>query len=328
MNVLVTGGAGYIGSHTVHALLERGHRVTALDSLLNGHRCSIPAETLVQGDIADGVGLAQTLAEREIEAVVHCAALADVPDSVARPGPYFENNVAKGIAFLEILRETGVRKVVFSSSAAVYGDPERNPIEEADPKRPKNPYGLTKLMFEQMLDWYGKSYVFGHVSLRYFCAAGAAPNWGIGEDHRPERHLIPSVLLAALGERPEVQIYGTDYPTDDGTAVRDYIHVLDLVEAHVLALEHLANGGESLELNVGLGRGFTVKQVIETAGLVTGRDVPSTTTGRRPGDPAELVASPAAIKSKLGWRPKYESLEEIIESAWQWHSKRPKGFEE
>jgi UDP-glucose 4-epimerase len=247
---------------------------------------------------------------------------------VARPGPYFENNVAKGVAFLEILREAGVDKVVFSSSAAVYGDPERNPIEEDDPKRPKNPYGLTKLMFEQMLDWYGKSYGFGHVSLRYFCAAGAAPNWGIGEDHRPERHLIPSVLLAALGERPEVQIYGTDYPTEDGTAVRDYIHVLDLVEAHLLALEHLANGGESLALNVGLGRGFTVKQVIETAGLVTGRNVPSTTAGRRPGDPAELVASPAAIKSKLGWRPKYETLEEIIGSAWQWHSQRPKGFDE
>jgi UDP-glucose 4-epimerase len=179
-----------------------------------------------------------------------------------------------------------------------------------------------------MLEWYGKSYGFGHVSLRYFCAAGASAEWGIGEDHRPERHLIPSVLLAALGERPEVQIFGTDYPTEDGTAVRDYIHVLDLAQAHVTALEHLENGGESLSLNVGLGRGFTVKQVIETAERVTSRKVPAKTAGRRAGDPAELVADSAAIKEKLGWRPKFERLEEIIESAWQWHSKNPKGFEE
>jgi UDP-glucose 4-epimerase len=282
----------------------------------------------VEGDIADSNALPRLLAERGIEAVVHCAALADVPDSVARPGPYFENNVSKGIGFLEILREAGVTRMVFSSSAGVYGDPERSPIEEDDPKRPKSPYGLSKLMFEQVLDWYGKSYGFGHASLRYFCAAGAAPDLEIGEDHRPERHLIPSVLLAALGERPEVQIYGTDYPTDDGTAVRDYIHVMDLVEAHLLALDHLSKGGESLALNVGLGRGFTVNQVIETAERVTGRKVPATTAGRRPGDPAELVASPAAIKDKLGWRPQYETLDEIIESAWRWHSRCPKGFDE
>jgi UDP-glucose 4-epimerase len=183
-------------------------------------------------------------------------------------------------------------------------------------------------MFEQMLEWYGKSYGFAHVSLRYFCAAGASPEWGIGEDHRPERHLIPSVLLAALGRRPEVQIYGTDYPTEDGTAVRDYIHVLDLAQAHVMALEHLANGGDSLTLNVGLGRGFTVKQVIETAERVTGRTVPAQTAERRPGDPAELVASPAAIMGRLGWRARYERLEDIIETAWDWHSKHPEGFGE
>ncbi len=328
MNVLVTGGAGYIGSHTVHALRGRGQGAVALDNLSSGHRSSLPPDSLVEADIADGSSrISKLLSDEKIDAVVHCAAYADVPDSVANPGPYFRNNIANGVAFLETLRERGLRLVVFSSSAAVYGDPERVPICEEDPKRPKSPYGLTKLVFEQMLHWYGQAYGFRYVSLRYFCAAGAAPALGVGEDHRPERHLIPSVLLSILGERPHVEIYGTDYPTEDGTAVRDFVHVMDLAAAHVMALEHLAAGGASMTLNVGIGQGFSVRQVIEAAERVSGRSVPARTSGRRPGDPAVLVASPHALMETLGWRPQFTQLEEIIATAWEWHRLHPKGFD-
>jgi UDP-glucose 4-epimerase len=326
MNVLVTGGAGYIGSHTLCALRARGYGAYALDDLSTGYRASVPAEGLIEGDIADEALIARVVKEKQIDAVIHCAAKASVPDSVANPGPYFDTNVAKGIRFLEALRENGVKNVIFSSSASVYGEPESVPISEDARKRPQSPYGLTKLMFEQMLEWYGRAYGMRHVCLRYLCAAGAAPEFGLGEDHRPESHLIPSVLLSVLGERPHVEIYGTDYPTEDGTAIRDFVHVLDVAEAHISALEHLAAGGESLVLNVGLGRGFSVKEVVRASERVTGREVPVKLAGRRPGDPALLVANPQALIKALDWKPRFAELEEIVATAWEWHRSHPSGF--
>ncbi len=326
MNVLVTGGAGYIGSHTVHALKARGHNTIALDDMSTGYGSAVPAGCLVEGDIANEALIGRLLADSQIEAVVACAAKASVPDSVADPGPYFDTNVAKGIQFLECLRKNDVKRIVFSSSAAVYGDPERIPISEDAEKAPKSPYGLSKLMFEQILRWYDEAYGLKYVCLRYLCAAGAAPELGLGEDHRPERHLIPSVLLSILGQRPHIEIYGTDYPTEDGTAVRDFVHVMDVAEAHISALEHLASGGESLVLNVGLGRGFSVKEVIRASERVTGRPAPVKLADRRPGDPAVLVANPQALTKKFDWKPRYSQLEEIVATAWEWHRLHPKGF--
>jgi len=326
MKVLVTGGAGYIGSHTVHALRARGHTAVALDDLSTGYESSIPEECLVRGDIADEELLLRVLQENRIEAVVACAAKASVPDSVADPGPYFDTNIAKGIRFLELLREHGLQRIVFSSSAAVYGDPESVPISEDARKLPKSPYGLSKLMFEQILEWYGKAYGTRYVCLRYLCAAGAAPNLGVGEDHRPEAHLIPSVLLSILGQRSHVEIFGTDYPTEDGTAIRDFVHVMDVAEAHISALEHLAAGGESLVLNVGLGKGFSVKEVIQTSERVTGQAVRVKLARRRAGDPAVLVANPQALIKALDWKPRFAELEEIVATAWEWHRLHPSGF--
>jgi UDP-glucose 4-epimerase len=326
MNVLVTGGAGYIGSHTLQALRARGYKAVALDDLSTGYRVSVPAEILVQGDIADEALVAGVIKGNRIDAVVACAAKASVPDSVADPGPYFDTNVAKGIRFLDALRRSDAKHIVFSSSAAVYGDPENIPISEDDQKQPRSPYGLTKLMFEQMLEWYERAYGIRYVCLRYLCAAGAAPEFGLGEDHRPERHLIPSVLLSVLGERPHVEIYGTDYPTEDGTAIRDFVHVMDVADAHISALEHLAAGGESLVLNVGLGTGFSVKDVIRASERVTGRAVPVKLAGRRPGDPAVLVANPQALIRALDWKPRFSQLEEIVATAWEWHRLHPTGF--
>jgi UDP-glucose 4-epimerase len=326
MKILVTGGAGYIGSHTIHALRARGHEPIALDDLSAGYESSIPPECLVQGDIADEALLARLIEERGIEAVVACAAKASVPESVRDPGPYFDANVAKGIRFLESLRQTPVKNIVFSSSAAVYGDPESIPIAEDARKAPKSPYGLSKLMFEEILEWYGKAYGLRYVCLRYLCAAGAAPELGVGEDHRPEAHLIPSVLLSILGQRPHIEIYGTDYPTDDGTAVRDFVHVMDVAEAHIAALEHLDTGGENLRLNVGLGKGFSVKEVIDASERVTGKAAPVKLAGRRAGDPAVLVADPQALIKTLDWKPRFSQLEEIVATAWEWHRLHPRGF--
>lgn len=328
MNVLVTGGAGYIGSHTVHALAEGGHQVVAYDNLSSGHRAAVSAQRLTVGDLADGPLLTRELKEHHIQAVVHCAASADVSHSIQDPATYFRNNIATGISFLECLRQAGVRFLVFSSSAAVYGDPQRLPIVEDDPTRPKSPYGLSKRVFEEILHWYDVAYSLRYVSLRYFCAAGAAPAAGLGEDHRPERHLIPSILLSLLGQRAGVEIYGTDYPTEDGTPVRDFIHVLDLAQAHIVALEYLQAGGSSQTFNVGLGRGFSVRQVIEAVQRVTGRPVQAKAAPPRPGDPAVLVADPKRLMQALDWRPRFCQLEEIIDSAWQWHQGQPRGYPE
>jgi len=244
------------------------------------------------------------------------------------PANYFQNNLSNGLSFLEALRLAAVPQLVFSSSAAVYGDPQRVPIVEDDPKVPKNPYGLSKRVFEEILHWYDIAYNLRYISLRYFCAAGAAPEVGLGEDHRPERHLIPSVLLSVLGQRPEVEIYGTDYPTEDGTAVRDFIHVLDLAQAHIAALEYLQGGGSSDTFNVGLGKGFSVRQVIDAAQQVTSQSVQARAAPPRPGDPAILVASPERLMRMLDWQPRFRQLEEIIASAWQWHQNQPQGYRE
>ncbi len=316
--ILVTGGAGYIGSHTVKELLRAGYEVVVLDDLSSGHRELVLIENFVQADIRDRETLRQTFRRYPIQAVMHFAALTSVPESVADPGRYYEVNLLGSLNLLETMREFGVQRIVFSSSAAVYGDPQKIPIPEDHPTRPKSPYGRTKLMVEEILADYALAYGFSYVSLRYFNAAGSDPEGRIGEWHEPERHLIPIVLEAALGRRPYVEIFGTDYETPDGTGVRDYIHVVDLAQAHVLALQHLEAGGRSGVYNLGIGRGYSVREVIEVCQRVTGREIPVREGPRRPGDPAVLVADPTRAEKELGWKPRYTALEPIVETAWRW----------
>ena len=324
--VLVTGGAGYIGSITVEQLADRGHHVVVLDNLVKGHRGAVdPRAVFVEGDFADQELLEETFRSHRIEAVMHFAAHSLVGESMQDPGKYFLNNVSGGIALVDAMLRAGVKVLVFSSSAATYGLPERSPISEADPTDPINPYGESKLAFERMLGWYDRANGLRYASLRYFNAAGASEKYG--EVHDPETHLIPLVLQTALGQRPSVQIFGDDYPTEDGTAVRDYIHVIDLAEAHILALDWLLAGGVSHIFNLGNGSGFSVKQVIEAARSVTGREIAAQTGPRRPGDPPVLVASSGEIKAKLGWKARYPDLEAIIASAWDWHRRHPLGYE-
>ena len=327
MRILVTGGAGYIGSHTVKLLLARGHQVWVYDNLGLGHRAAVPAETLVVGDLRDGDRLDHTLLVNRVEAVIHFAASTYVGESVKDPAKYWQNNVVNTLNLLERMRRLDVGRIVFSSTAATYGVPEQMPITEETPQEPINPYGRTKLTVERALADYAAAYGLGYAALRYFNAAGASPDGSIGEDHDPETHLIPIVLQAVLGQRPHVEIFGTDYPTPDGTCVRDYIHVDDLAAAHVLALERL-EPGKGLRYNLGIGRGYSVREVVKAAEAVTGRTVPVKEGPRRPGDPAELVASPAKIMRELGWKPKYMELEPILETAWNWHRTHPKGYAE
>lgn len=328
MNILVTGGAGYIGSHTVRELTNRGHRVVVLDNLSKGHEGAVKGAGLVRGDTADRALLNSLFAEHDVEAVVHFAASSLVGESVRRPADYYYNNVVKGLSLLDAMVEAGVRCLVFSSTAAVYGEPQEVPIPEDHPAVPTNPYGATKLALEGAMRWYGEAYGLRCVSLRYFNAAGADPAGDIGEDHDPETHLIPLVLKVALGLIPRLEVFGTDYPTPDGTCIRDYIHVNDLAEAHVLALEALASGAPSAVYNLGNGNGYSVLEVIRAAEEVVGRPINVSYGARRPGDPAVLVASSEKIKADLGWRPRFTDLREIIETAWRWHSSHPRGFEE
>lgn len=325
--VLVTGGAGYIGSHTVRVLLERGTEVVVLDSLVTGHREAVPDDVpFYLGDISDGAVLTEIMEEHPFSAVVHFAALSLVGESMVQPERYFEENTAKTNRFVSHLLRLGVRNLVFSSTAATYGNPESVPIPETALTQPVNPYGLSKLMIEECFSWFEKAYGLRWVALRYFNAAGAALEGSIGEDHVTETHLIPLILKTALGQRKAISVFGTDYATPDGTCIRDYIHVLDLAEAHVCALASLEDGGTSGVLNVGTGAGYSVREVIEAAKKVTGIAIPVVEAERREGDPAILVAKTDKIQEQLGWQARYSDLETIIGSAWKWHREHPLGY--
>jgi UDP-glucose 4-epimerase len=326
MRVLVTGGAGYIGSVVTEELLKDGHQATVYDSLYKGHReAVVEGAKFVEADLTDGETLRRALDENRIEAVIHMVADSLVGESVENPAKYYRNNVGAGLALLDAMLDTGVRRIVFSSTAATYGEPAKQPIEETDPTNPTNPYGETKLAFERAMRWYTEAYSLRYASLRYFNAAGATRQ--CGESHSPETHIIPIVLQAAAGLRPHVEIYGDDYPTRDGTCVRDYIHVVDLARAHILALGILDERSAIYNLGCG-GEGYTVREVIETARAVTGLDVPVKIGPRRAGDPAVLIASSEKIKRELGWKPELQDLRLIVQSAWDWMQTHPNGYEE
>ncbi len=325
MNILVTGGAGYVGSHAVRLLGQAGHEVWVIDNLSQGHRGAVPAARLIVGELSDRDLVVRILAETKIEAVMHFAAFALVGESVTDPARYYQNNVVASLSLLESMRTAGVRRMVFSSTTATYGAPERVPITEDERQEPINPYGFAKLVIEHALADYAHAYGFGYAALRYFNAAGASPVGDIGEDHRPESHLIPIVLQVALGQRNEVTIFGEDYPTPDGTCVRDYIHVDDLGRAHVKALERLTSG-KRLKLNLGTGQGHSVREVIDACGRVTGHDICAISGPRRPGDPPVLVADSSRAQKMLDWKPQYTQLDAIVESAWRWHRSHPHGY--
>jgi len=326
MSILVTGGAGYVGSHTVAELLAHGEEVIVLDSLRTGHTGAVLASAFYQGDIRDEALLDQIFTNHHIDAVIHFAASSLVGESVQMPLKYYDNNVGSAHKLLAAMEKHGVKNIVFSSTAATYGEPKRVPIQEDDPTEPTSPYGETKLAIEKMLKWCDVAYGIRSVSLRYFNVAGAHPDGKIGEDHQPESHLIPIVLQVALGQREHIAIFGDDFPTEDGTCIRDYIHVMDLAQAHYLAVEHLRKGGATEVFNLGNGSGFSVKQVIEKAREVTGHPIPVKVAERRAGDPAILIASNEKAKRILGWKPQHEDLGTIIESAWKWHSAHPNGY--
>lgn len=320
MRVLVTGGAGYIGSHTAKALALAGYDPVVLDDFSSGHRWAVKWGTLVEGDLADRKLLHKAFHETRLDAVIHFAGVIQVGESMRDPQKYFWNNTVNTLTLLEAMRAAEVKHIVFSSSAAVYGDPEVVPIPEDHPARPVSPYGESKHFVERALRWYGLAYGIRWMALRYFNACGASPDGDLGENHDPESHLIPLVIAAAMGRRPSVEIYGTDYPTVDGTAIRDYIHVLDLAEAHLRALRHLLDGGESYALNLGTGEGHTVRQVIDAVRQISGvSSLPVRNAPRRQGDSPSLVADSSLAKRVLQWAPQHSSLEEIVRSAWRWH---------
>ncbi|HVK19078.1 MAG TPA: UDP-glucose 4-epimerase GalE [Fimbriiglobus sp.] len=325
MRILVTGGAGYIGSHTVKLLLGRGHDVTVYDNLSAGHRQAVPDGRLVVGDLKDVDHLDHVLVVNRVEAVVHFAASCYVGESVTDPAKYYLNNLQNSLNLLERCRRHKVTRFVFSSTCATYGVPDAVPITEAEKQLPINPYGNTKLAFERMLADYSPAYGMGYAALRYFNASGAAADGTIGEDHAPETHLIPIVLQVALGKRSHVEVFGTDYPTPDGTCVRDYIHVEDLALAHLLALEKL-QPGEGRQYNVGIGNGYSVREVVRVAEEVTGKRIAVKEGPRRAGDPPQLVAASDKVRRELGWEPKYTELRPIVETAWNWHKDHPDGY--
>lgn len=325
MRILVTGGAGYIGSHTVRVLAAGGHDVWSYDNLDCGHREAVPQDKLLIGDLLDGERLSHLFWHHKFQAVIHFAALTYVGVSVTDPGSYYRNNVCGSFSLLEAMRKNNVDRIVFSSTCATYGVPEKIPIAEDTPQRPINPYGHSKLMVEQAMRDYSRAYGWACVALRYFNASGAAADGSIGEDHAPETHLIPLLIQAALGRRPAVKIFGTDYPTADGTCVRDYIHVDDLASAHLKAVE-AAKLGAFAAYNLGNGHGFSVKEVIKAVEAVGGKPVPVEFADRREGDPPALIADARLARDVLGWRPAYTKLEDVVASAWRWHVSHPKGF--
>ncbi len=321
MRILVTGGAGYIGSHTAKLLAANGHEPVVFDDLSQGHDRAVKWGPLERGTLSDPDRLAEVFASRPVDAVVHFAASALVGESMSNPTKYFRNNTVATLNLLDAMRAAGVGTIVFSSTCATYGDPVRVPIDESHPQAPVNPYGESKLMVEKLLRWYGDAYGLRWMALRYFNAAGADPDGEIGEDHDPESHLIPLVIDAARGTRPPVKIFGTDYPTPDGTAIRDYVHVMDLADAHLRALDRLGAGTPSQAINLGTGRGQSVREVVDTVARVGGRMVPAIESPRRPGDPPELVAAPARAREVLGWTCQYGDLETIVRHAWAWHER-------
>lgn len=328
MAILVTGGAGYIGSHTAVELLDQDEEVVIVDNLQKGHKGAILGGKFYEGDLRDDAFLDKVFTENDIEAVIHFAADSLVGESVVEPLKYYNNNVVSTLKLLSKMKEHGVNKIVFSSTAATYGEPESIPILESDKNNPTNPYGETKLAVEKALKWANNAYGIKSVSLRYFNAAGAHISGKIGEDHTPESHLIPIILQVALGKREAISIFGDDYETPDGSCIRDYIHVTDLAQAHILALKKLRNGGDSAVYNLGNGKGFSVKEVIEIAREVTGEKIKAVVADRRPGDPAILIASSDKIQKELNWQPKYNDLRTIMETAWNWHKNHPNGFED
>ncbi len=324
--ILVVGGAGYIGSHMCKLLREAGEEHVVFDNLEQGHREALQGSPLFEGDLRRPEDLAEAFRRYPIDTVMHFAAYIAVGESVQQPGKYYRNNVAGVLNLLEAMVEAGVDRLIFSSTAAIFGDPQYLPIDEDHPKSPTSPYGDSKWAVERMLEAFDQAHGLRSVCLRYFNASGADPDGVLGEDHRPETHLIPAVLLAVLGKAPKVRIFGTDYDTPDGTCIRDYIHIMDLADAHLLAVRHLRGGGPSERFNLGNGRGYSVREVIESVERVVGREVPKEEAPRRPGDPARLVASSQKAERLLGWKPRYPDLDTIVRHAWNWRQAHPDGY--
>lgn len=329
MTVLVLGGAGYIGSHMVDRLIGNGReKVIVADNLVTGHRAAVhPDAVFYEGDLADKAFMRRIFQTHpDIDAVIHFAAYSLVGESMAEPLKYFDNNTAGMVSLLEVMNECGVKRIVFSSTAATYGIPERMPIREDDPQKPINPYGESKLMMETVMRWCDAAYGIKFVALRYFNVAGAKPDGSIGEDHHPETHLLPIILQVAQGKRGKLMIFGDDYDTPDGTNVRDYVHPFDLADAHILAVDYLRGGNESGAFNLGSSTGFSNLQMLEAARKVTGREIPAEFAPRRAGDPDTLIAASDKAREILGWKPEFDNIEKIIESAWAWHSRHPDGY--
>ncbi len=329
MAILVPGGAGYIGSHTVDRLIEKGFDVVVVDNLATGHLESVNDKAkFYRGDIRDKEFLNDVFDKEDIDGVIHFAANSIVPESMEKPLKYFDNNTGGMITLLEVMRDHDVKCIVFSSTAATYGEPESIPVKETDSQVPTNPYGESKLMMEKMMKWADVAYGIKFTALRYFNVGGAKMDGSIGEDHSPETHLIPIILQVAQGTRDKLQIFGNDYPTKDGTNVRDYVHVMDLADAHILAMNRLLKGGDSQAFNLGSSTGFSNREMLETARKVTGKEIPAEDAPRRPGDPSTLVADSTKAREVLGWKPQHDNVADIIASAWKWTQKHPNGYEE
>ena len=327
MTVLVLGGAGYIGSHAVDRLVEKGYDVAVVDNLVTGHRAAVNAKArFYEGDVRDQAFLDGVFDKEDIEGVIHFAAFSVVPESMKKPLKYFDNNTAGMVSLLEVMNKHNVKKIVFSSTAATYGEPKQIPIKETDPQVPTNPYGESKLMMEKIMRWSDEAYGIKFVALRYFNVAGAKEDGSIGEDHHPETHLVPIILEVAAGERDQLAIFGDDYPTKDGTNVRDYVHVVDLADAHILSLEYLKAGHDSDAFNLGSSTGFSNKEMLEAARKVTGKEIPAKMAPRRAGDPSTLIAASDKARKTLNWQPRFDNVEDIIRTAWNWKQTHPAGY--
>ena len=327
MTIAVLGGAGYIGSHTVAQLIKAGEDVVVMDNLITGHKHAVdPKARFYQGDIRDYHFLSKVFSQEKIDGIIHFAAFSIVPESMKDPLKYFDNNTGGMITLLEAMNQFGIKKIVFSSTAATYGEPKHVPIKESDPQVPTNPYGESKLAMEKIIKWADVAYGIHYVALRYFNVAGAMPDGSIGEDHHPETHLIPIILQAAAGTRDGLQIFGDDYPTKDGTNVRDYVHVVDLADAHILAMKYLSEGNDSNAFNLGSATGFSNLEILNAARKVTGQPIPAKIGPRRPGDPSTLIAASDKARTILGWKPKFDDVEQVIATAWNWHQTHPEGF--